>query len=176
MRTVLLVLVAWLLVGAATPAHAQRAWKNQVAITGGAQFPMRNFGDGFQTGAGGDITYYYRPSHHFFLGLRSGYHRFEQASGDGTFGVVPVHLASKYNFSLTGLQPYVGLDGGLYVLRSDGGNNPAEFGLAPQFGFRIPIASGVDIDLNATYEVILDEGERTTYIGLNAGIAYIFGY
>ncbi len=175
MRTALLALAACLLVGAATPAHGQRAWKNQIAVTGGAQLPMGDFGDAFQNGVGFDATYYYRPSRHFFIGLRSGYHWFEKTDGNSTCGVIPVHFASKYNFSLTGLQPYVGLDGGLYLLRPEGGSNTSEFGLAPQFGFRIPIASGVDIDLNATYEVILDDPNNRTYIGLNAGLAYIFG-
>ena len=42
-------------------------------------------------------------------------------------------------------------------------------------GLRIPIASGVDLDVNAMYEVILDDPDNQTYIGLNAGVAYIFG-
>lgn len=175
MRTVTVLLAAVLFVGLADSAHAQRAWKNQVALTGGAQIPMNAFADDFSTGAGFDGTYYYRTSQHFFFGVRSGYHRFEQSTGSGTFGVIPLHLASKYNFSLTGLQPYVGLDGGLYLLRPESGDNPAEPGLAPQFGFRIPIASGIDIDLNVTYEVIFQDPENTTYIGANAGLAYIFG-
>ena len=157
------------------PAAAQPSWQNQIAVTGGPQLTTGAFGDGFKTGSGLAATYYYRPSSHFFFGLRGGFHRFQPQGGGARFDILPLQFASKYNFSITGVQPYVGLDGGLYLLRPEVGDGSSEFGVAPKFGLRIPIASGVDIDLNATYEVILQDPDNTTYIGLNAGVAYIFG-
>jgi hypothetical protein len=157
------------------PAAAQPAWQNQIAVTGGPQLTTGAFGDDFKTGSGLAATYYYRPSTYFFFGLRGGFHRFQPQGGGGRLDVLPLQFASKYNFSVTGVQPYVGLDGGLYLLRPEGGDGSSEFGVAPKFGLRIPIASGVDIDLNATYEVVLQDPDNTTYIGLNAGFAYIFG-
>jgi hypothetical protein len=97
------------------------------------------------------------------------------ADAAGERGIIPLQFASKFNFTLTGLQPYVGFDGGFYLLRPNGGNDSSEFGIAPKFGFRLPLAWGVDIDLNATYEVILDDPDERSYVGLNAGVAYIFG-
>lgn len=156
-------------------APAQPSWQNQIAVTGGAQLPTGPFADGWKTGTGLAATYYSRPSSHFFFGVRGGYHRFQAQTGSGTLNVIPLQFASKYNLSLTGLQPYLGVDGGFYLLRPEGGPDRSEFGVAPKFGLRLPIASGVDIDLNATYEVILDDPDNTTYLGLNAGVAYIFG-
>lgn len=175
MRTTAALLTALLLTSFSLPATAQPAWQNQIAVTGGPQFTTGPFGDAWKTGSGLAATYYYRPSSHFFFGIRGGYHRFKSTAGSETLNILPVQFASKYNFSLTGLQPYMGLDAGFYFLRPESGDNASELGVAPKFGFRIPIASGVDIDLNATYEVILNDPENTTYLGVNAGIAYIFG-
>ena len=174
MRTFTLLMAAVLAAGLALPASAQ-SWKHQIAVNGGAQFPGGQFDDAYKTGSGLAATYYYRPSSRFFFGLRGGYHRFKARSGNQTLGIIPLHFASKYNFALTGLQPYAGLDGGFYLLRSENGDGTSEFGLAPKVGLRIPIASGVDLDVNAMYEVILDDPDNQTYIGLNAGVAYIFG-
>ena len=175
MRTIGTLTLALLAVALATPAMAQPSWQNQLAVTGGPQLPHGPLADDKKTGSGLALTYYHRPTSHLFLGLRGGYHRFEPKTSGTTLNVVPIHFASKLNFTLTGIQPYVGLDGGLYLIRPEGRDNTSEFGLAPKFGFRFPVASGVDIDLHATYEVILDEQENTTYFGVNGGIAYIFG-
>jgi len=173
MRTSALLIAVFLVAGLTLPASAQ-SWTHQIAVNGGAQFPAGQFDDAYKTGSGVAATYYYRPSRHFFLGLRGGYHRFKRRGNSQTLGVIPLHFASKYNFSLTGIQPYAGLDGGFYLLRPENDENTSEFGLAPKIGLRIPIASGVDIDVNAIYEVILDDPDNQTYIGLNAGVAYIF--
>jgi len=168
-------LVVALLALATLPATAQPTWQNQIAVTGGPQFPTENFETGWKTGSGISATYYYRPSRSFFFGLRGGYHRFQAKNAVATLNILPLQFASKFNFALTGLQPYIGFDGGFYLLRPEGGDDSSEFGVAPKFGFRIPLASGVDLDLNATYEVILNDSDNTKYFGLNAGFAYIFG-
>lgn len=168
-------LIAALFIVATVPASGQPTWQNQIAVTGGPQFPTGTFERGWKTGSGIAATYYYRPSSNFFFGLRGGYHRFQAKGRNATLNLLPLQFASKYNFTLTGIQPYLGFDGGFYLLRPEGSDGSSEFGVAPKFGFRLPIASGVDIDLNATYEVIFNEGENTTYYGLNAGFAYIFG-
>lgn len=175
MRTTLVVLGLLILTSLSLPATAQPSWQNQIAVTGGPQLATGPFGDTWKTGSGLAVTYYSRPSSHFFFGLRGGYHRFQAQTGPAELNVIPLQFASKFNFTLTGLQPYVGFDGGFYLLRPNGGDDSSEFGIAPKFGFRLPIASGVDIDLNATYEVILDDPDERSYVGLNAGVAYIFG-
>jgi hypothetical protein len=175
MRIPSAVLLGVLLAGLTLPAAAQPSWDNQLAVTGGAQFATGSFGDAWKTGTGLAVTYYSRPSSRFFFGARVGYQRFKAQTGNSTLNVIPLHFASKYNFALTGVQPYLGVDGGLYLLRPDGPDNTSEFGVAPKFGLRFPLASGVDLDVNATYEVILNDPSNQTYLGVNAGFAYIFG-
>jgi hypothetical protein len=176
MRPTVALLAAVLLTSLSVPAVAQPSWQNQIAVTGGAQLATGDFGAAWKTGSGFAVTYYHRPSSHFFFGLRGGYHRFQAQAGPGPLNVIPAQFASKLNLTLTGLQPYLGVDGGLSLLRPEGESNSTKLGVAPKFGVRIPIASGVDLDLNATYELIIhQDAANTTYLGLNAGFAYIFG-
>lgn len=63
----------------------------------------------------------------------------------------------------------------MYLLRAETGTASTEYGIAPRVGFRLPITTGVDVDLNTTYEVVLQESTNLAYVGLNVGIAYIFG-
>lgn len=167
--------VSLLLLSVCAPIAAQPTWQNQIAISGGPQWVTSPFQQEMKTGRGVAVTYYSRASSHFFVGLRGGYHRFEAQIGTGAVNIVPLHIASKYNLSLRGVQPYIGVDGGMYVLGSDDETSSTEYGVAPKFGFRFPVFSGVDIDLNTTYEVLFQEPENTAYVGLNLGIAYIFG-
>lgn len=157
------------------PIAAQPIWQNQIAISGGPQYVTSPFQEALKTGRGVAVTYYSRASSHFFIGLRGAYHRFEAETGTATVNILPLHIASKYNLSLRGVQPYLGFDGGMYILGPNNESSTTEYGVAPKFGFRFPLFSGVDVDLNMTYEILLRDPENTAYIGLNLGIAYIFG-
>lgn len=162
---------------AGTPHVASaQTWTNQLALTGGLQSPTGPFSDEYQPGVGFDGTYYYRASRSFFLGVSGGYHWFQAEGTDTVLDAIPLQLAFKANLSLTGLQPYIGADGGPVLLRTEASNiDTNHFGVAPKFGVRLPIVRGADLDLNLTYEVIFTDPETTTYIGANAGVAYIFG-
>lgn len=158
------------------PSTTAQSWQNQMSFTAGPQVPTGSLAQTFNTGVGLAGTYYYRTSSHFFVGLRGGYHRLENPTQNVGWTVVPLHFASKINFSLTGLQPYLGLTGGAYIVEPDGSDDGrVDAGAGPQFGFRLPVAWGLDIDLNATYEVLFSESDSYAYVGLNAGLAYIFG-
>ncbi len=152
-------------------------WTHQLSLTAGAQSPVADpLQNGYQTGVGFKGTYYYRTSRHFFFGVSGGYHWFQALGTDTVLDVIPLQFAFKFNFRLTGLQPYIGSDGGPVLLRDNTSSEVRnEMGVAPKFGFRLPIARGADLDLNLTYEVIFTEPEPTTYLGANAGLAYIFG-
>lgn len=163
------------LVSLCGPLAAQPTWRNQIAISGGPQWVASPFQEELQTGSGVAVTYYSRASSHVFIGLRGGYHRFEAETGTATVNIVPLHVASKVNLSLRGVQPYIGFDGGMYLLGPDNDTSTTEYGVAPKFGFRFPLFYGVDVDLNTTYEILLRDPENTAYMGLNLGVAYIFG-
>jgi len=173
MKRVASVLSVLLLLAVATPdrAHAQ-SWQNQVYFNAGPQFVTGDQADLYKTGFAIDGGYYYRASSNLFIGLAGGYHQFAGEGAVDDLTIIPVHLAAKYNFKLTGVQPYIGLEGGPYFANT-GGEGDTNFGLAPRVGFRIPLSRGFDLDINAKYNVIFQDDDNFTYVGVNGGPAYI---
>lgn len=170
-RFALPILVAGLLFAVSPDATVQTpSWQHQLYVNAGPQFATGSFGDVYDTGFGIDGGYYYRADRAFFVGVAGGFHQFSSdAAGDLT--VIPLNIAAKYNFSLTGIQPYIGAEGGPVVLSN--GDSETKFGVVPRIGLRIPIARGLDIDLNLKYDVIFDDPDNVTYVGANGGFAYI---
>lgn len=148
-----------------------RYWQHQVYFNGGAQFITGDASDAYKTGLAIDGGYYYRASRALFIGVAGGYHQFAGQGATPDIDIIPVHLATKYNFSLTGVQPYIGVEGGPYFVNA--AENTTEFGLAPRLGLRIPLSPGFDLDLNVKYNVIFQDNDEFTYVGLNGGPAYI---
>jgi len=158
----------------ALPAKAQPDWRHQVYFNAGPQFVTGDQSDAFKTGLAIDGGYYYRAGTGAFIGLATGYHQFKgDGPGTGDLNVIPLHGALKYNFSLTGIQPYVGGEVGPYFLSN--GESETKFGVTPRLGIRIPLAEGIDLDLNLKYNVIFNDPDNLTYVGGNAGFSYILG-
>lgn len=168
-----LLLIAMLgLLGAAQPTQAQTpSWKHQLVFNTGPQFVTGDNADAFKTGLAIDAGYYHRASNAFFIGAFGGYHQFAGKGTTADLDVIPLNLAFKYNFSLTGIQPYVGGEAGLFLL--DNGSSSSKFGIAPRLGVRIPLSRGIDLDLNLKYNVIFNDDSNFTYVGTNGGFAYI---
>ena len=118
--------------------------------------------------------------------------------------VIPIIADFTYAFGeLGGLQPYFRAAGGGYflsrsferngdlgtgtgggILTADGSVEELYLGVQPQVGIMFPISDALGVDINAAYNMIfgLDNGGDTednsgnaAYIGLNAGIYYVFG-
>jgi len=158
----------------ALPAEAQPNWRHQATFNAGPQFVTGDQSDAFKTGLAIDVAYYYRASNAGFVGLATGLHQFKgDAAAAADIDIIPLHAALKYNFSLTGIQPYVGGQGGLSIVNN--GDSETKFGVAPRLGLRIPLAEGIDLDLNLTYNVIFDDPDNLTYVGANGGFSYILG-
>ena len=158
----------------AVPAEAQPDWRHQVYFNAGPQFVTGDQSDAFKTGLAIDGGYYYRAGTAAFIGLATGYHQFKgDGPNTGDLNVIPLHGALKYNFSLTGIQPYVGGEFGPYFLSN--GTSETKFGVTPRLGLRIPLAEGIDLDLNLKYNLIFNDPENFTYVGANGGFSYILG-
>lgn len=165
-------LAAVLMLSLSTPAEAQTPnWDHQVYFNAGPQFPTGTFGDSYKTGLAIDAGYYYRASSNLFVGIMGGYHQFAASQGDGQLNLIPINAGVKYNFSLTGIQPYVGVEGGPYFLSN--GDSETRFGVSPRIGLRVPLSSGIDLDLNLKYNVVFGDPNNATYVGANGGFAYI---
>lgn len=174
-----------LLLGASTSAAqtgGSQPWKHQLNITGGIDFPGGTYADetDLSLGLGVEATYYRQFARRdVFLSLMAGYHRF----GFGSFGsdrgltVVPLLGGVRYNFTLTGIQPYIGAEIGIYLLNEgEGGSvtvndlDDIAAGILPKAGLRIPIEPQLDVDLSLKYHLILTS--ELSFLGLNAGVAY----
>ena len=168
--TLLLCASAWQRSRAQTP-----SWKHQIVFNSGPQFLIEDFANAYKTGLGIDVGYYYRVKDALLVGAFGGYHQFKREGGGADLDVIPVNLAVKYNFSLTGLQPYVGAEGGLFFLSESIGEGSTEIGLSPRIGLRVPLSRGIDLDLNVKYSMIFlfSIPSNFTYVGTNAGFSYI---
>ncbi|PEN13817.1 hypothetical protein CRI94_07060 [Longibacter salinarum] len=147
------------------------AWKHQIYFNSGPQFVTGDASDGYKTGLAIDGGYYYRAADAFFIGVAGGYHQFSGEGNVADVDIIPVHVAAKYNFRLTGIQPYIGVEGGPTFV--SGATDETNFGVAPRLGLRIPLSRGFDLDLNLKYNVVFTEGDDFTYVGVNGGPAYI---
>lgn len=179
------ILVAFMLI-TALPAAAQddnQPWKKQINLDAGLLFPG---GDQASTldlnnGWGAAITFYYQLlSRHTFVSISAAYNQFPYGANTAyAETVIPVLLGARYNFSLTGFQPYLGFEFGVYLRTYDSyGGSPTieesdvDFGVMPKVGFRFPIAGGLDFDGSLKWHNIIDDVGGLSWIGLNAGIAY----
>jgi hypothetical protein len=174
MRSFVALLLLAGLLGSLAPqtAHAQTpSWKHQFVFNAGPQFATGDTGDRFKTGLAIDGGYYYRASDALFVGAMGGFHQFAGEGNAADLDVIPLTLAFKYNFSLTGIQPYIGGETGLFI--TDHGSSSSNFGVAPRLGVRVPLSRGIDLDLNLKYNVIFDDSDNFTYVGANGGFAYI---
>jgi hypothetical protein len=147
------------------------SWQHQVTFNSGPQFVTGDASDSYKTGLAIDVGYYYRASSNFFVGVAGGLHQFAGEGGAGDLNVIPLNLAFKYNFALTGIQPYIGAEGGPYILSN--GSSETKFGVTPRIGLRVPLSRGIDLDLNLKYNVVLQDPDNFTYVGANGGFAYI---
>lgn len=184
MRRICTALLFVLFLGAtvAPPADAQTpAWKHQIVFNSGPQLLTGDYADAYKTGLAIDVGYYYRATDALFVGVYGGYHQFKDKGGlsldignsSSNLNVVPVNLAFKFNFSLTGVQPYIGAEGGPFFLSPSEGEGSTKIGVAPRIGLRIPLSRGIDLDLNVKYNVIFNDQSNFTYVGPNGGFAYI---
>lgn len=167
------ILVAALFFLTALPADAQSPpdWRHQAYFNAGPQFVTGDFSDSYKTGLAIDVGYYYRATRSGFIGVAGGFHQFAADGAGSDINVIPINLAFKYNFTLTGIQPYVGAEAGPYFFSN--GNSETNFGVTPRLGVRVPLTEGIDLDLNVKYNVVFQDPSNFTYVGANAGFSYI---
>lgn len=168
----LVALFAVLFLFTALPAEAQPSWRHQLYFNTGPQFVMGDDADNYKTGLAIDAGYYYRASQSAFIGIAGGLHQFAgNASGVADQDIIPINLAFKYNFTLSGIQPYLGAEAGPYFVSN--GDSETKFGFTPRLGLRVPLAEGIDLDLNVKYNVLLEDPDNFAYVGANGGFSYI---
>lgn len=163
-----------------------------LGVQASAALPMGAFGDGYGTGFGGLLTGYYGLSKNLMINFQTGYITFSakegSSSADATFNVIPINVGGRYLLSEASFRPYVGLDLGMFsstskmTIKSPGfppfipaseqtvEASSTDFGIAPNLGAFIKMGESMDLDITAKYNMIMTEGESTSFIGINAGV------
>lgn len=172
--------------------YSQQAWRNQFALDIGAGIPVGDYADKneVKSGFGVDATYYLQMSkmRKLFLSASVGYVSFPIDYGkgsiqdwDASMSMIPITLGLRYNFKLTGLQPYVGFELGYYMqtisvetFNSSNEDTREDAGIIPKAGIRYPLMNQLDFDANIKYHHIFrdDDYDDFQYLGINIGVAY----
>lgn len=166
-------------------------------------FPLGKIRDSVNNGMGLNLRaeYVYSPIIH--LGLWTGYksYRYDRLIGEGHFSYIPVKLTASYYFGEGTIRPYANLGLGVYMVnqkydadfytlvRNPQTNrldtlyekkhlkeNQTKFGFSPSLGVLYNVQDQYYINFNMSYEMILTEKKPASFMGINIGLLYKFGF
>ncbi|AFH47945.1 Hypothetical protein IALB_0233 [Ignavibacterium album JCM 16511] len=181
-----LLLISFVTVFAVTFTNAQS--KMGASVQGGVFLPTGDFGDAAGTGFGATGTFIYELSPMLQLTGSIGYARWGSKENlpsgwEWSFSAIPVQVGLRYSFGKGNFLPYVAAETGLSFLSSKvtveyfgqtftSDNSESKFGLAPGAGFLYKFNPKTALDVTLKYNMIFTEGSSTTYLGINAGVAF----
>jgi|GEM_PF-2856699 len=171
----------------------QYAFDAAVKAENGQNLTLKELG----IGLGAAVNYYYKIDHSLFISVSgvvsyfgNGY--FRRQNADGTFPVINTYYFNnnplinlavtagiRYNFAVTGFQPYVGFEVGSYSIggipREDQ-TAPINLAATPKVGFRYPLAPGLDFDGSAKVMYLFSGYVPFSYASLNVGVSYALNF
>ena len=154
--------------------------KLKLGLNGGLLYPT---GEGSKIHFGGGISGEYLAAPNIGIGLSAGYYAYQLAAEGAklTSSFMPVALNGKYYFLTENIQPYAGVDVGLYIIGaklSYGGESESGsksyFGLAPVVGSQFKLSNSLALDVNAKENIIFLEGQIGYNFCFNVGIVFSF--
>ncbi len=189
-------------------------WTHQIGFDAGPQIPMAlpsseiqrslgasswNEATAIQVGWGLSFNYYYRVSPYLFVSASASINRFtfgkatwrdtggrlvEKDLSQHSWINIPVLAGLRYNFALTGIQPYIGIEVGAHFNNnySDGFSAsvatllPVNLGVTPKAGIRYKIQSGLDADFSAKFNYLVSSDIPFSYFSINVGLSYALSY
>ncbi len=165
--------------------------QTRLSMQAGLQIPESDFGNVANSGFGIGATVEFKHNSKFSFTAGVTYNHWAQknpynSQPVGSFSSVPLTVGFRYYFRPQDVQPYLGLEVGIYSMtytqtyeystpQSVTQSNETGFGLAPMFGMLINVDETFDIDLNLKYHTV-SPGTRSgvfypaNYLGINAGI------
>ncbi len=185
-------------------------WTHQIGIEVGPQYTFdatATASDGQRltlrdvgVGIGGAVNYYYKFDRALFLSvsgavgvISNGY--FRRQNADGSFPILNSFYFKdnpllnfaftgglRYNFAVTGLQPYVGMEVGTYFIAGGNirpeGSQTASVNLAvtPKAGIRYPLQPGLDFDASLKLIALVAGYVPFSYASLNVGVSYALNF
>ena len=157
-------------------------WRKQIALDANIALPGGDVGKSLGTGFGATGTFYHQLlSRNVFLSVGVGYLSFPfEGSSNAMMTTIPLLVGARYNFAITGFQPYIGLELGAYFTSASASGSgvtlntetETNLGLQPKVGFRYPLGPGLDFDASVKYHVIMVENSSFSVIAPGIGIAY----
>ena len=156
-----------------------------VGATVGAQLPMGNFGDAYNTGFGFNLSGKYMLNDNMAVGLNLGYNAFGSEIEGFKSSMMPITALFEYQFGDGPFKPYVGADLGLYIfgykiemtimgqtIKESGSD--MYFGFAPVAGVLYGLSDNLSLNGNLKYNFVMSEGDASTFLGINVGVVYSF--
>lgn len=191
-------------------AQTSGRWTHQIGVEVGPQYAfdatatasdqqklmLRDVGVGF----GLALNYYYRFDRSLFLSISgavgvfgNGY--FRRQNADGSFPVLNTFYFQnnplvnyaftgglRYNFALSGFQPYLGLEAGTYFIggggiRPEGSQTtPVNLAVTPKAGFRYQLQPGLDLDASVKLIALISGYVPFSYASVNIGVSYALNF
>jgi opacity protein-like surface antigen len=165
--------------------------KMMLILSFALSLPTGDFGDAYNTGVGGNLTFAYSLYPYLILtgsigyinwsGDEGIYDNFYEGEADFSVSSVPVLVGARYMFPTTSaFAPYVLGEIGLHFMSYDyessflGYNfddSSTEFALGLGGGFMYPLSAALSLDVNGRYWIISDAGNFT----FMAGVGYALG-
>jgi outer membrane protein W len=146
-----------------------------VGATIGAQMPLGDFGDGFNTGYGINAVGKYDLNEQMKVGLNIGYNSFGTDIDDISASITPITGLFEYYLPMEGFKPYVGADLGLYSIKVEAfgeSSSDTYLGFAPTAGALYDFSEQLSFSANLKYNYISSDDGSSAYLGINVGVMY----
>jgi len=147
----------------------------QIGVSGSVGLPMGAFGDAAKLGVGATVTGKYALNEKMTVGANIGYLSFASDYDGISWTFMPITALVEYNLG----PAYIGADFGLYSFGAkvevegvSANVSETYFGFAPVVGANFPISEKLVFNANAKYNVVMSEGESTSYVGINLGLLF----
>lgn len=163
-----------------TPSRSSAGARGKFGINGGLVSTLK---EGAKMMFGGGISSEYLASPHFGIGVSAGFYGYQiESSGlKATYTFMPAALTGKCYLLTKSVQPYIGVDVGLYTVgatfKYEGeseSDSKSYFGLSPVLGFQFKLSKSIAFDINAKDNICFVEGEPNYNYSLNAGLIFKF--
>lgn len=141
----------------------------------GAQLPMGDFGDVFNTGFGINGVAKYDLNENMKVGLNVGYNSFGSDLNGVSASLIPVTGLFEYYLPMEGFKPYIGADLGFYNIKLEAlgiSDSETYIGFAPTAGVLYDFTEQLSFNANLKYNYIDADNDNITYVGVNLGLVY----
>ncbi|MBN2571046.1 MAG: hypothetical protein JXA68_02865 [Ignavibacteriales bacterium] len=158
--------------------------KTDLGIQGNLAIPMGDFGEYYDLGYGGLLSFYFNISPGFALGVNSGYQIWDATGLTNTsLSAIPVLGAFRYYFGVDKFKPYVlGSVGGYYTVtkyeyellgvKYSGSDSEFHPGFSAGIGFVYKVSPMVGIDFTGRFSNIFRTNDSNTFIDICAGALF----